>query len=205
MLTLLFYTGLQLFLQRCYSLLHPFWLAPTCTQTRNYGRDVGTQNLGPQCTFPNCPRLSQVPSRKSSSRRGITREVNGSWGIGRVPPGSPPGIAALMGGTDVPSLFRVTPFPTALMGRACPGRFWLSPALSKPLTYLFRDLICRTLLCKGFSPATASLRVDFAELLVGIFSSTKERSTLNFKTRAACIFCPSDLSLARSEINQGNI
>ena len=58
---------------------------------------------------------------------------------------------------------------------------------------------------EGLQPCNSFSVCWFAELLLGIFSSIKERSIFNFKAHAACIFCPSDLDLACSEINHYNI
>lgn len=132
--------------------------------------------------------------QEGTRRRG--REVCRSWGISR----SPPGIAALMGSTGISSLFGADPSLTTLMESMCPGHCWLSPARWKPCACLFRGLIFGTLLWKDYTSVCW-----FAKLLLGFFSSPKERSTFNFKACAACIFCISYFKLACSEINQCNI
>lgn len=181
----------------------PILVAPTCTQTRNYDWDIGTQNLGPQCMFPSSLVVPGPPQEEfQENGQGGVQEL----GHRQAPPGSPPGIAALMGGTGVSSLFRADPSPTTLMESVCPGHCWLSPACSKPHTYLFRGLTFGTLLWKDYWEVSTLQPSVATQLSFCLASSValKREELLKSKLVPPVSF-PLDLELACSEINQYNI
>lgn len=130
----------------------PILVAPTCTQTRNYDWDVGTQNSGPRRALPS--RLvvpGPLQEELQEKGQGGVREL----GYQQAPPRSPPGITALIGGTGASPLLGADPSLTAPMESPCPGHCWLSPACSKPCTCLFKGLGFGTLLWKDYRGASA--------------------------------------------------
>lgn len=183
----------------------PILVAPTCTQTRNYDRDVGTQSLGPQCVFPSS-LVVPGPPQEELRRRG--REAYGSWGIGRLPPGLPQAsLPWWVPQASPPCSGQTPPQPPWWRARVRGIAGWALHVQSPTPTYSWVSFLAPGFgsTTEGLQPCNSFCLCWFAEPLLGIFSSTKERSTFNFKACAACIFCPSDLDLACSEINQYNI
>lgn len=127
MLTLLFYTGLQLSFNTV--IPHSTHSGNTCLHTnqKSWSGRRFTKSGAAVHSFQAAWLYQEVTRRRG-------REVCRSWGISR----SPPGVTALMGSTGVSSLFGTDPSLTTLMENMCPGHCWLSPACLKPCACLFR-------------------------------------------------------------------